>query len=201
MGDDAVVVATGGSRGEPGFRIGSTAVVRTAAEVLAGESLPDGPVLVWDPIGGPVGVSVAERLAAEGRAVTIATPDNIVGNELSRSGDLAPANARLAQAGVTMSRRTLLRSVERGSAEVEDRFSGETRTIDAAVVVDAGHRRPDETMFGALRSMGRDAVRAGDCVAPRTIAEAILEGRRAAMALDGLGRTSDGVPMGIGTTH
>ena len=56
-------------------------------------------------------------------------------------------------------------------------------------------------MFGALQSMGREAWRAGDCVAPRTIAEAILEGRRAAMALDGLGRTSDGVPMGIGISH
>jgi 2,4-dienoyl-CoA reductase (NADPH2) len=200
-GDDAVVVATGGARGEPGYRMSSTALVRTAAEVLAGEPLPDGPVLVWDPIGGPIGVSVAERLAAEGRAVIIATPDNIVGNELSRSGDLAPANSRLAQAEVVMARRTLLRSVERGSVEVEDRFSGAIRTIEAASVVDAGHRRPDEAMFGALQSMGREAIRAGDCVAPRTIAEAILEGRRAALALDGLGRTSDGVPMGIGTTH
>jgi 2,4-dienoyl-CoA reductase (NADPH2) len=201
VGDGAVVIATGGARGEPGYRMSSTALVRSAADVLVGEPLPDGPVLVWDPIGGPIGVSVAERLAAEGRTVTIATPDNIVGNELSRSGDLAPANARLAQAGVTMARRTLLRSVERGSAEVEDRFSGAIRTIDAAVVIDAGHRRPDEALFGALQSMGREVVRAGDCVAPRTIAEAILEGRRAALALDGLGRTSDGVPMGIGTSH
>jgi 2,4-dienoyl-CoA reductase (NADPH2) len=199
VGDGAVIVATGSARGEAGYRMSSTAVVRTAAEVLAGEALPDGPVFVWDPIGGPIGVSVAERLAAEGRDVTIATPDNIVGNELSRSGDLAPANARLAQAGVTMARRTLLRSVERGLVEVEDRFSGETRTIEASVVVDAGHRRPDEALYRALDAMGRDVVRAGDCVAPRTIAEAILEGRRAALALDGIGRTSDGVPMGIGT--
>jgi len=39
-------------------------------------------------------------------------------------------------------------------------------------------------------------LRAGDAVAPRTIHEAILEGRRAGLAIDGIGRTSDGVPMG-----
>jgi hypothetical protein len=136
--------------------------------------------LVWDPIGGPIGVSVAERLRAEGCAVVLATPDLIAGNELSRSGDLAPANARLQGSGVEIARRTLLRAVRPGEAEVEDRFTGERRTIAAATVVDAGHRRPDDDLVHATG--GRWAA-AGDVVAPRTILEAVLEGRRRALAL------------------
>ena len=136
-------------------------------------------MLVWDPIGGPIGVSIAETLAADDRAVALATPDNIVGNELSRSGDLATANARLHQAGVDLHRRTLLRKVKKGSAEVEDRFSGERRAIKASVVIDAGHRLPDDQFSEVIDRPDLSITLAGDRVAPRTIHEAILEGRRA----------------------
>lgn len=197
--DGAVIVATGSVAAPPSFTATRAAVVVTAADVLAdsGASLPTGPVLVWDPIGGPVAVSVAETLAAAGRTVTLATPDNIVGNELSRSGDLAPANARLQQAGVTLERRTILRAVKKGSVEVEDRFSGERRTIKAAVVIDGGHRLPDEAAYRALAAGSGTIVRAGDDVAPRTILEAVREAHLAVAALGGSVGVSDGVPMAL----
>jgi len=191
-----MIVATGSKAGERSFEGDDDAVVVTASGVLGGASLPDGDVLLWDPIGGPIAVSVAELLAAGGRTVHLATPDNIVGNELSRSGDLAPANARLQQAGVRLHRRSLLRRVTASGAEIEDRFSGERRTIDVVAVIDCGHRLPDQSSATTLPGV----LRAGDCVAPRTILEAILEGRRAALALDGIGAVSDGVPMGA-TRH
>ena len=208
--DADVVIATGSVDAPASYKVSRSAVVVTAAEFLErGEAvLPDGPVFVWDPIGGPVAVSIAERLSAPGegpsRSVVLATQDNIVGNELSRSGDLAPANARLQQAGVVLERRTLLRSVRKGGVEVEDRFSGETRTIKAAVVIDCGHRLPDEDLYRAVSSdddrtaaaSRRRVVRAGDSVAPRTILEAIREGRAAIAALDGDVAVSDGVAMG-----
>ncbi|HZX56995.1 MAG TPA: 2,4-dienoyl-CoA reductase, partial [Ilumatobacteraceae bacterium] len=89
----------------------------------------------------------------------------------------APANVRLAQRGVTIERRTLLRAVRRGEVEVENRFSGERRTIPCAALVDCGFRLPTEPLVNA-------DLTAGDCVAPRTIYEAVLEGRRAALAID-----------------
>jgi 2,4-dienoyl-CoA reductase (NADPH2) len=194
------VVATGAVPGRREYRTTAAAVVVTAAEALDDPAaLPDGPVLVWDPVGGPIGVSVAESLAGTGRVVHLATPDNVVGNELSRSGDLAPANARLQQAGVQLHRRSLLRAVRKRAAELEDRFSGATRSVEVAVVVDAGHRLPDPTFAGEDGSWPTGVLRAGDVVAPRTILEAVLEGRRAALAVGGLGRVSDGVPMG--TAH
>jgi 2,4-dienoyl-CoA reductase (NADPH2) len=117
-------------------------------------------------------VALAEELGE--RAVLI-TQDNIAGNELSRTGDLAPSNTRLAQAGVTIERRTLLRTVRPGEVEVEDRYSGERRTIRCVALVDCGFRVPTEQI--------ETAVQIGDAVAPRTIHEAVLEARRAALAL------------------
>ena len=57
---------------------------------------------------------------------------------------------------------------------LEDRFTGEQRTLDGAFVVDGGHRLPEESLY--LHRPG--TPRAGDCVAPRTVHEAVLEARR-----------------------
>ncbi len=205
LGDSsAVIVATGSVASPLSVPATKAAVVLTAAEYLnaGSSSLPAGPILVWDPIGGPIAVSIAEQLGWEGRSVTLATPDNIVGNELSRSGDLAPANARLQQAGVVLERRSILRSVKKGTVVLEDRFTGAQRNLKAAVLIDCAHRLPDEALFRELHDASTGTVvRAGDAVAPRTVLEAVREGRLAVAALDGSVRISDGVPMPRSTHH
>ena len=70
------------------------------------------------------------------------------------------------------------------AAVVEDVFTGESKEIEAAVVIDAGHRLPEDSLWRAHPALPR----AGDAVAPRTVYEAVLEGRRAALALDTLAR-------------
>jgi 2,4-dienoyl-CoA reductase (NADPH2) len=163
-------------------------VVWTAAAVLdaarsargADAALPAGPVVVWDPVGGPVAVSVAELLAGLGRPVTLVCPDFVVATLLSLSGDLAPANSRLLQAGVTLVKRAVVRSISPDAVTVEDRWSSARQLIPAAVLVDAGPARPDDALW---RATGERHARAGDAVAPRSIHEAILEGRRAALAI------------------
>ena len=174
-GADAVIQCTGSVAGTRAYEVADDAVVIDVAELRRGAvELPaEGDVVVFDPVGGPIAVALAEELGA--RAVLV-TQDHIAGNELSRTGDLAPANARLARAGVRIERRTLLRAVRPGEAEVEDRFTGTRRTIPCAAVVDCGFRLPDEPLPGAT-------AQAGDCVAPRTVHEAILEGRRVARSL------------------
>ena len=179
--DGDVVLCTGSRPGRPAYDVEGDATVRTAAAVLAGAALPDGAVAVWDPIGGPIGISVAEMLRAQGRHVHLVTPDLIAGNELSRSGDLAPANVRLLSAGVAVEKRSLLRRVTRDSVQLEDRFTGDARLLRVAALIDAGYRLPDDRLW---RQTGEQLSRAGDAVAPRSIYEAILEGRRAALALE-----------------
>ena len=174
-GDHTTVVqATGSLPGVRSYEILDDALVVDVADVKRGSvELPDdGAVVLFDPIGGPIAVALAEELGD--RAVLI-TQDNIAGNELSRTGDLAPSNTRLAQAGVTIERRTLLRVARAGEVEVEDKYSGERRTIPCVALVDCGFRLPTGPIDGA--------VQIGDAVAPRTIHEAVLEARRAALAL------------------
>jgi mycofactocin system FadH/OYE family oxidoreductase 1 len=151
-----------------------------ALSALSGAPLPAGPAVVHDPVGGPVGVAVAELLAAQGRPVTIVTQDQVVGTLLSLSGDLADANVRLQRAGVTRALRSLLRAASGGTALLEDVWTGQQRRVECAVVVDCGHRLPEETLYRQRPG----TARAGDCVAPRTVAEAVLEGRRRARELD-----------------
>jgi len=172
------------------YRIALAAHVVEAADLLASGALdqvPEGRAVVFDPIGGPVGVGVAELLAATGRTTSIVTQDQIAGSQLALTGDLAEANSRLQRAGVRRELRSLLREVACDHVLLEDRWTGEQRTVDCGFVVHCGHRLPDETLY--LQRPG--ILRAGDCVAPRTVLEAVLEARRTAMAISAADQVPD----------
>ena len=182
-GGSTVVLATGARPAPwPHPTDGSVPVV-DAATALAGpvDALPDGPVVVDDPVGGPIGVGVAEWLAGAGRPVSLVTQDQIAGTLLSLTGDLADANTRLQRAGVTRELRAVVRRVADGAVHLEDVWTGVARTVPAAVVVDCGHRLPEASLAGD----GPGTLHAGDCVAPRTVLEAVLEGRRRALEISG----------------
>jgi 2,4-dienoyl-CoA reductase (NADPH2) len=172
-------------------------VVDALALLQAGTSLtPDGPTVIDDPVGGPVGVGIAEWLAAAAdRPVTLVSPDPVAGTLLARTGDLADANVRLQRAGVTRRLRARITAVGGGAVAGVDVWTGEPFDLPAAVLVDCGHRLPDEALYVAVNDPR--VRRAGDCVAPRTVHEAILEGRRAAVAILGAGAAaaSAGLPV------
>ncbi|GAA0249807.1 mycofactocin system FadH/OYE family oxidoreductase 1 [Cryptosporangium japonicum] len=174
-----VILATGSRPATPdrttAWRTAEPAVVIDVADLLAGRvERPAGPVVVNDPVGGPVGVGVAEFLAATGATVHVVTPDSVLG---ARTPELADANFRLEALGVRRELRTRIHAVRAGEAELEHVWTGARRTVACAAIVDCGHRLPDET-FATVEPA--TTVRAGDCVAPRTLLEAVLEGRRAA---------------------
>jgi mycofactocin system FadH/OYE family oxidoreductase 1 len=173
-----IVFATGSLPRPLGYLVDGGAVVLHAQEFLDAGTELSGAVVVWDPVGGPVAVSIAETLAST-CSVTIVVPDVTAGTQLSLSGDLAAASTRLARAGVRIVRRSVLRQVRAGLVIVEDRHTGVQQTIEAAAVVDAGHRLPNDS----LADLVPEALVIGDAVAPRTIYEAILDGRRLAARL------------------
>jgi mycofactocin system FadH/OYE family oxidoreductase 1 len=176
-----VVLATGGSPGPLPFDVKDGAHILHAYEWLQSNDLavgyPEGPVAVWDPIGGSIGISCAETLAQLGREVTLITPDLLVGEKLSLTGDLAPAQNRLHGAKITLKKRVLIRVVTSNGIEVEDRFSGEVSTVVATTLIACGHRLPNTTL-----DLDEQSVQIGDRVAPRTIHESILEARRVVLA-------------------
>jgi hypothetical protein len=89
----------------------------------------------------------------------------------------------LARAGVRVCKRSVLRGSAGGVALVEDRFTGALTRVPAAVVVDAGPSLPETSLAPATADAAGTVHLAGDAVAPRVIAEAVLEGRRAALAV------------------
>lgn len=180
------VVCTGSRPGSRSYDVDEGARVLPAGEFLETltaslAGLEPGPVVVWDPIGGPIGVSVAETLAAQ-RPVVLVTPDLVVGQDLAHAGDLAPGNGRLHALGVRLIKRSVLRRVRADAVEVEDRLSGAREAIDAVALIDADHRLPEDRLW---REAEGATARAGDAVAPRTVLQAVLEGRWAAVQLPG----------------
>ena len=144
------------------------------------ESLPEGHVVVHDPIGGPIGIAAAEWLAEAGRNVALVTPDQICGRMLAMTGDLADANTRLQRSGVARELRSVLREFRNGGLLLEDIWTGAQREIPCDVLIDAGHRVAEDTLYEARPG----SLRAGDAVTPRGILEAVLEGRLRAMDVE-----------------
>ena len=181
---DHVLQCTGSIPGVATYSRSDTSVRIDVLDVMSSKvALPDtGTIVLHDPIGGPIAIALGEWL---GDRATLVTPDNIAGNELSRSGDLAPANVRLAQRGATIVKRALVRSVNKTSTgvevEVQDRFSGEITVLAAAGFVDCGFRLPSPPM--TFTGTSTRAIPIGDSVAPRTVLEAVLEARRGVLML------------------
>ena len=170
------IAATGGVAAPLELRDGTddTVEVIDAAAVADGSS-STGEVVVLDPVGGPVGIGIAEMLAARGCAVTLVTPDVVAGSQLSASGDLVAANTRLAALGVQVRTHAGAVAISNGAVIVEDRFTGLSEQVVADLCVDAGHRVPGPATWGDA------TVTVGDAIAPRGILMAMLEARRAAL--------------------
>ena len=181
---EQVVLATGSVPDTERYPDSALPVLDAAAVLADPAAVPDGPVAVIDLVGDWVAVNLAEWLAtAHGRHVTLICPDLVAGTLLSRTGDLADANGRLQRAGVTRRLRSIVRGIGPDGVEVEDCWTAAPGLVPAAVVVDCGHRRPDDRLYEELADPA--VHRIGDCVAPRSLLEAVLEGRRAALRLLG----------------
>ncbi len=177
-----VIVATG-SRFVADRYANSGMAIFDPLDVLAGRAaLPDGPLAVVDSVGDWVGVNVAFWLAAaHGRAVSLISPDVVAGTLLSRGGQLGEINFRLERAGVHRVLRATVRALESERVLVADPWTNQPSTIEAAAVIDCGHRLAEDSVYQSLSEPR--PVRAGDCVAPRSVLEAVLEARRAVASL------------------
>ncbi|MEJ3656924.1 mycofactocin system FadH/OYE family oxidoreductase 1 [Actinomycetes bacterium KLBMP 9759] len=162
-----VLLATGAAAGE-GI---------TAARFAADPALPDGPVLVVDPVGDGLAADIALQVAAAGRPVGLVTPDPVAASGLGVGA--APLNALLDRAGVVRHVLSEVRAVAAGRAVLGHVWTGERHEVGCDLVVDCGFRLPDPTLPAARP----DLARIGDCLAPRTVHDAVLDARRAALAI------------------
>jgi mycofactocin system FadH/OYE family oxidoreductase 2 len=176
---DAVVVATGAQAAPPPFPVTGGAQIVDEMQVLL-DRPPVGPrVVVVDETGLPRGASTAEFLADQGCEVTLVTTDMFVSPQLTATQDLTLWYQHAISKGIKFLPQTLVRRVEGRGVVVADRFSREERVLEGVdTVVLVLYRLPRQDLFLALKAQGFEVYRAGDCVAPRQISQAVLEGNR-----------------------
>jgi 2,4-dienoyl-CoA reductase-like NADH-dependent reductase (Old Yellow Enzyme family) len=171
---DFALVATGS---EPDDRYPGTA---STMDILLGEDLRDGSVVVVDEEGHRKASGVAEVLAARGRDVTIVGDGTAPTALLTYALAAAPTLRRLQLAGVQLVPNAHVAAVEPGRVLV--RRDGGVDEI-TGVVVHAGRHRAVDGLVGALRAKGIEANAIGDARAPRLVEDAIRDGYESVRAL------------------
>lgn len=180
---DAVVIATGSHSYIPAIPGIDAKHVVTDRDVLGGAAKIGENVIVVDDVHTEQALSTAELLLDQGKRVEVISPLFYVGQDVGVTS-IAPLYARLYAKGVTLTPGTELRAVEGSTVIVANVYSGTERRIEPVdtVVLALGSRSTD-ALYRALKGRVPTLLAAGDCVAPRGVHQAILDGTRAARAI------------------
>jgi NADPH-dependent 2,4-dienoyl-CoA reductase/sulfur reductase-like enzyme len=184
LAPDVVIVATGALPRVPTLEIDGELPVLTAWEVLQEAEVPRGDVVVADWRGDWIGLGTAIALARRGRRVTLAATGPHAGQSLMQYvRDELTAEALMA--GVTIIPFVRPYGVDDDTVYLQHVLTEQPVMIDAgSLVLAMGHVSVD----GLLRELeGRSdltVIGVGDCLAPRTAEEAVLEGLKAAASID-----------------
>ena len=161
------------------------AAILTPDDLHAGVAI-EGPVLVFDDDHFYMGGVVAERLRAQGLAVTLVTPAAEVSRLTEASLEQSYIQHRLLESGVEIVTHHTLAQIGDGTATIACVSTGRERRIDARAVLLVTARLPDEALYRelagdptALADAGiRSLTAIGDCRNPGTIAAAVHAGHR-----------------------
>jgi mycofactocin system FadH/OYE family oxidoreductase 2 len=180
----AVIVAVGGRPGpDPSLPADNGLIVRTPRQVMRGDvpSQP-GTAVVLDAIGNQLGMGVAEWLADRGWRVEVVSADMFVGQSLTATMELTPWQQRACAKGIVfLPQVDVERIVDRTVLGLDHFDRRPIQITDVDLVVSIVHEVPDEDLYFALKESGERVFRVGDCVAPRSMSQAILEGYRAGL--------------------
>jgi dimethylamine/trimethylamine dehydrogenase len=201
-GADVVIIATGSrwvGNGLSGFRHDPIdGADETLAHVLVPEQVmvdgkrpPGSRVVVYDAEGYFTGVGVAQHLAREGFDVEILTPFGVLSPKSDDTLEGPELRRAVHDDGIRVRRDVTVTSITPDAIEVTDAF-GQVASIEADAIVLCTQRRAEDHLYhelagdaDALTEAGIRAVyRAGDCVTPRTIADAVWDGHRLARELE-----------------
>ncbi|MCH8090680.1 MAG: FAD-dependent oxidoreductase [Chloroflexi bacterium] len=182
-GPDAVVVATGSTPYQPEIPGAEARHVVNTWDVLSGKTEVGERVVVIDTQGRPEGCTVAEFLAEMGRHVQIVTGLQYVGREIT-----PPLwqflYERLLKKGVVMTPFTGVFEILEDSLYVYDTVTWEPRYIrDIDTVVLAAGGMAEDRLYQQLKGQAPEVKAIGDCLQPRDIEMAVVEGHRVAIEL------------------
>ena len=200
VGADHVAIATGATWRADGFGryhtnpmddLGPAKQIFTPDDIMAGR-LPEGPTVIFDDDHYYMASVIAERLRAEGLAVTLVTPEDRISTWAGFTAERSRIQTRLMELDVDLVTAHGLQAFDGREAWIICTYTGRERRIDAGAVVMVTARQPNDSLFHALcksRDAGaegapRSIVRIGDCEAPAIIAAAVFAGHRYARELD-----------------
>lgn len=190
-GFDEVIVATGAQPPEGAFQralpqfddIPGGGPVLSAEAVMAREARPGKRVILLDDGGNWKGSGTAWRMAEDGHAVTIVTPDALVGKELQRMAVDLPLRRALAGLGATFVTESAIEHWDGRTARVVSLLTGVVSEIEADALVHASTGMADDTLSRALVERGIAFKAIGDCTAARQAAFAFHDGRKVALGI------------------
>jgi 2,4-dienoyl-CoA reductase-like NADH-dependent reductase (Old Yellow Enzyme family)/thioredoxin reductase len=172
---DAVIIAAGARPYEPDLPLAGVDVVQ-AWDVLRGPRPRGRRALVADWGGDASGLACAELLDAAGNDVTVAVGSAALGETLHQYQRNLYA-ARLYRVGVRFQHHFELVGAEGGQVRFHNLFAPELEAeLPADLLVLAMGRVPERALADALADAGPEVHEAGDCLGPRGLEEAVLEG-------------------------
>ena len=173
---EVVVVATGARPRRPKLELTGEPVVLDAWQVISGDEAPAGHVVVADWRCDWIGMGVAELLAHRGHRVTLAVDGYTPGQRVQqyvRDTMLAAVY----RSGVRVIPTVRLYGADASSVYLQHALTGEAVVVDevTALVLAQGHE-PVDGLLEELAGYEGEVHAIGDCLAPRTVEEAVLEG-------------------------
>ena len=198
LAPDHVAVATGaawradrydGAVYAPIAAPGAEGQVHTPDAIMEG-ALPDGPVVIFDQDGYYMAAVIAERLRAEGRAVTIVTDAADVAAWGDMTGEGGRTCRRLVSLGVELVTHRTVTRFDGAMATLACVHGGPDREIACAALVPVNARAPCDGLWADLRARAEAGplpftlARIGDCDAPGIVAQAVHAGHLYATELE-----------------
>jgi NADPH-dependent glutamate synthase beta subunit-like oxidoreductase len=174
---DVVIVATGALPKPCTVYGGDGPNIFSVWQVLNGEAKMGKKVLFIDNDGHHQATATVEFLVDRGSKVHIVTNSSTIGSELGPTQDSYLAHQRLAQKGVTFTPDFAVTEIQGTAVKGLNYYNNEWHTFsDFDTVVYAMGSRVEDALYKALKGKVKELYRVGDCVAPRKIDMAILEG-------------------------
>ncbi len=176
---DVVIMATGALPKPCALPGGDGANVFNVWQVLTSEAKVGEKVLFIDNDGHHQATATVEFLLDRGKKVHIVTNAPTIGSELGPSQDTYLTHQRLAQKGITFTTDFAVTEIKGKDVKGLNYYNNEWHTFEGYdSVVYAMGSRAEDALYEELKGRVRELYRVGDCVAPRKIDMAILEGEK-----------------------
>ena len=183
VGPDAVILATGARPRRPAIEGAESAHLVDVWQLLRGEVNVGASVLVADWRCDWIGMGVAEKLARDGCRVRLAINGYVPGQRIQQYVR-DQWNGTLHKLGVEVIPYARLYGADGDTVYLQHTSSGEPIVCEGVdtVVLALGHEQ-EAGLADSLADWPGELHRIGDCIAPRTAEEAVLEGLKVGSAI------------------